>query len=190
MKNKRIKIQLPNLATRADAEAAMCDLAISANILRFLTAERDAKVLAINEEYESDLGKANAQLASLTDALRVWAETNPGEFQKGRKSIDFLSGILGFRTGTPKLALLSRAWNWDKVLDAIKLRAFAFIRTKEEVDKEAILAFVSAGPEPAAELEAKILRPIGVKIVQGESFFIEPALTETDARQTQTSEAA
>jgi phage host-nuclease inhibitor protein Gam len=189
-KSNRIKVQLPSLTTRDEAEAAMRDLAISANMIRYLTAERDAEVLAINQRFETDLAKSQQQLASLTDALRVWAETHPEEFPKGRKSIDLTSGVLGFRTGTPKLALLSRAWNWDKVLHAIKLRAFNFIRTKEEVDKEAILAFVAAGPETPAELEAKICRPLGVKVVQEESFYIDPALTETESRQSQPAEAA
>lgn len=190
MKKTRIKIQLPSLASRDDAEAAMRDLAIDANIIRGLTAERDDEVLAINRKYEAELAKAQRRIDALSDALRVWAETHPAEFPKDRKSIQFLSGLLGFRTGTPKLSLTSRAWSWEKVLEAIKLRAFNFVRTKEEVDKEAILAFVNAGPEPAAELEQKILRPIGLKITQGESFYIEPALTETPSRQSQPAQAA
>lgn len=184
----RIKVSLPILTTRDDAEAAMNDLALAVNNQRKLTARRDAEVLAINTRYESPMGELSQSIKEKTDTLRAWADANPEQFPKGRKSLDLVSGTLGFRTGTPKLQLLSRAWNWEKVLDAIQLRGFQFVRTKAEVDKEAILGFVSAGPEPPAELEATVLRPIGVKIVQDESFFIEPNLTALETRQT--SEAA
>jgi hypothetical protein len=45
------------------------------------------------------------------------------------------------------------------------------------VDKEALLTGLKAGRLDPAET-------IGVKIVQDESFFIEPALSEPAARQT------
>lgn len=104
----RIKIKLPSLATREEAEAMMTSLAASVNAKRSVTAERDSRVLRINKEYESGLATLDLAISAKTDALRVWAESHPEEFAKGRKSIDMVSGLLGFRTGTPKLNLLSR----------------------------------------------------------------------------------
>ena len=180
MKTNHIKIQLPTLTTRDEAERAMTDLAQAANNQRKLIAKRDGEILKLNEQYEAPLSTLNQQLSTLSDSLRCWAEANPDQFPKDRKSIPMTSGTLGFRTGTPKLALLSRAWSWEKVIWAILDRGYNFIRVKQEVDKEAILAFVAAGPEPAAELEAKILKPIGLQIRQDETFFIEPDLTQFD----------
>jgi phage host-nuclease inhibitor protein Gam len=90
--------------------------------------------------------------------------------------------LLGFRTGNPKLALISRAWNWDKVLEKMSdctSQLLGFIRLKEEVDKEGLLA--SYEPQPDV---ITLFREHGLKVVQDESFFVEPALTDTDARQT------
>jgi phage host-nuclease inhibitor protein Gam len=185
MKNNRIKLPLDTLPTRADAELVLNDLAlIISNKNRALT-ERDCRLITINEEYASLLAECDLAIKAKTDSLRAWAETNPDQFPKGRKSLTMLAGTLGFRTGTPKLALISRAWNWDKVLAAIssiKDMAAMFIRTKEEVDKEAIIGVYHLIKDtPVAQ--AELLR-IGLKIVQDESFFIEPDLTQLTTRQT------
>jgi len=176
-KKSRIKVVLPSISSREEAEAVMNDLAMTANNQRRVTALRDAAVLAINQKFEAQLAACDQTLAAKTDALRVWAETNPGEFPKGRKSIAFLSGTLGFRTGTPALALLSRAWNWKKVTAAVERLLPNFIRNAPEVDKEAILS-------QRDELK-EFLPACGIKVAQGESFFVEPKLTEVESRQTQ-----
>lgn len=183
-KTSRIKITLPTPSTREDAEAMMTELARSVNAARGIVIERDARVMAINQEYETGLGVLEKAILMKTDALHRWAEANPTEFPKNAKSIKLTSGTLGFRTGTPKLVLLSRAWSWARVLEAILARGFSFVRSNPEVDKERILAFVSAGPESPEVMAAKILKPIGVKVVQDESFYAEPDLTKLETRKT------
>lgn len=178
MKNKRIKVQLPTVTTREDAEAVMNEIALIANNQRKLIADRDAEVLKINERYEASLSVCAENLTAKTDALRVWAETNPDQFPKGRKSIDFVSGNLGFRTGTPKLALINRSWKWETVTNAVCSYLPNFIRSKPEVDKEAIIA------QRDDEAIQFALPKCGIKVVQGESFFVEPKLTEVETRQT------
>ena len=184
--NNRIKINLPTLTSRDDAEACMNNLACVVNNQRQALARRDADILAINDEFAPELAHYDETIKHLTDQLRHWAEANPDQFPKDRKSLKLVSGILGFRTGTPKLALLSRAWSWDKVLAAIasiKEMAEMFIRTKQEVDKEAIIGVYN--PIVTTPVAQDELRRIGVKIVQDESFFAEPDLTQFDTRQTQ-----
>lgn len=191
-KTSRIKIKLPTLTTRDDAEFAMNTLAMLVISQRKLIADRDAAVLRINENTAVPLASCESQIASLTDQLRAWSEANPSEFPKNAKSIKLTSGILGFRTGTPKLSLISRAWSWEKVLTAMKQiseMAAGFIRTKEGVNKEELIGFYSL-PEykPHAERD---LRRIGLKVTQDETFYVEPDLTKLADRQVrQTSEAA
>lgn len=180
-KSNRIKIQLPNIRTREEAESVMTDLAHIITAQRRIISDRDAAVLAINRNVEGPLAECDAAIAAKTDALRVWAETNPDQFPKGRKSLELTSGVLGFRTGTPKLALLSRAWNWDKVLEKLRTMASRFIRTKEEVDKDAILGEYSALPDKDDAND--MLAPWGIKVTQDESFFVDPAVTELPSRQ-------
>jgi phage host-nuclease inhibitor protein Gam len=157
----------------------MNDLANICNHERRLVSQRDAEVLAINKLYEGNLAVYATTKKEKTDALRAYAEANPGSFPKGRKSITLTSGTIGFRTGTPKLALLSRAFNWDSVLQILRnLGNAAWIRTKEEVNKEQILADHSAG------ISSDTLKRYGLKVTQEETFFAEPDLTLFETRQT------
>ena len=175
MSKSRIKINLPTLTNRTEAEAAMNELAQAENNKRLLITDRDERVLKIQEESAATIGECEEFVAARTDALKAWAEAHPEEFHKGRKSIDFAAGTLGFRTGTPKLKLL-RGWNWKKATDAVCQFLPNFIRSVPEVDKEAIIG--------QREELAEILPRVGLKVDQDESFFIEPKLTETTARQT------
>jgi phage host-nuclease inhibitor protein Gam len=182
MKKTRIKQTLTILRSRDEAEGCMHDLAAAVNNQRKLSARRDAEVLVINRKYEASLAQCASFIAARTDQLRAWAEANPDEFPKGRKSIDFVTGILGFRRGTPKLALLSRAWTWEKVLAQLKKLCWShFVRVKEEVDKDSILSAYSNPDNIPAYLDEDFKR-FGVKVVQDESFFIEPNLTEPETR--------
>jgi phage host-nuclease inhibitor protein Gam len=159
----------------------MNDLALTANNKRKFVVKLDAEKLAAENRYALSIAECDVAVKAKSDALRAWAEANPEAFGK-KKSIEFAAGTLGFRTGTEKVSLLSRAWNWEKVLDAIKNRAFQFVRTKDEVDKDSILSFVRASTtaEDREAVTHDVLKPIGVKIEQEESFFVEPKLTEME----------
>ena len=179
MSKNRIKIPTPLIINRTEAEATMNTLSLAANNRRKFITKLDAEKLAAEEKYAANIAACDADIKIMSDALRAWAEANPAEFGK-RKSLDFATGTLGFRTGTPKLKLLSR-WTWEKVLTAIQERAFSFIRTTPEVDKEAILTFYSSASDKPA-VETKVLAPIGVRVAQDESFFVEPKLTDTEVQ--------
>jgi phage host-nuclease inhibitor protein Gam len=176
MKNRITKPLGLVIESRLEAETHVNLVTSLVNERRGVASEMDEQILNLKKEYELQLANLDVQIKVGTDNLEAWALANPEEFGKA-KSIEFLAGRIGFRTGTPKLTLLSRAWSWDKVLAAIQKFGFQFVRTKEEVDKEAILAFAAAEADKA-RLDSKVLAPIGVKITQGESFFVEPKLTE------------
>ena len=183
MTTKRITVKTELLSTRDEAESAMTELAAAVNHKRRLTAQRDAEVLAINTKYESGLANFDYIANQKTDALRAWAEANPDQFPKGRKSIDMTSGVLGFRIGMPRLALFSRAFNWERVLALVEQFWPGFIRIKKEVDKEGLLAQHGQATDKTAATAD--LQRLGLKVTQDETFFIEPKLTETETRQTQ-----
>jgi len=170
----RIKIKIQTPATREEAEAVMNELALAENNKRTLAAKLDREILAAQERVAPALARCDEVVREKSAALKAWAEANPQLFAK-RKSVDLLAGTLGFRTGTPKLALLSRAWNWDTVTEAVGHFLPNFIRSKPEVDKEAILA------QREEEAIKFILPKCGLKVTQGESFFVEPNLTEAGA---------
>ncbi len=167
---KRTKLITNPILTRDDAEAAATRYADAANQLRTVTAWRDQLILEANERYAADIARYTAAMEAEADALRAWALAHPDEFAK-RKSLDLASAVIGFRTDPPKVALLNRSWTWDKVTSLLASQAPEFVRTKQEVNKEAILdAYASNQTDLSA---------YGIKVTQSEQFFVEAKLTDS-----------
>lgn len=171
MKTRITKNISPVLTGLSDVDQRLHDLATDTNYRIALVSAMDDEILQIKKQYETQINEAEARIKQITDDLEAWASANPDLFTK-RKSIEFLNGVIGFRTGTPKLVPLSRGWTWEKITKAVCAYLPNFTRSKPEVDKQAIIA-------QAAELEA-ILPRCGIKVMQGEKFFVEPKLTEKE----------
>ena len=168
----RIKVLLPTITTREEAEAVMNELALTENNRRKAIAQRDGDILRITEQFSGAIEICERAVEEKTNALRAWAEAHPELFAK-KKSVDFYAGTLGFRTGTPKLKLL-RGWNWQKVTDAVMVHLPNFIRNAPEVDKASLIA-------QRDEL-APAFPLCGIKVDNDESFYVEPNLTDTEAK--------
>jgi phage host-nuclease inhibitor protein Gam len=172
------RIKLPStIITRARAEEILGEIAGLTIAERETKNALDRETTEARERHQPVLAQIAKQIEEKTALLESWASANPAEFPKHRKSIDLLHGTLGFRTGMPKLKTLAK-WTWDRVLEKLReLSLAAFIRTKDEVNKEAVIAAVGEGrllPEDA--------RQLGVQVVQDETFFVEPRIEELPAR--------
>ena len=98
----------------------------------------------------------------LTEGLRAWCEANRAVLTDGgkRKFAELGTGRIEWRLAPQKVTIKGV----EDVLAAIKTLGLAFVRTKEEIDKEAMLA----DPDKAR------LVP-GVTIgSEGETFSVEP----------------
>lgn len=168
MTTNRIKLTKPVIDSRASAERILGEIAADTHFVNKTRAILDARITEIRQEYEGQIDQAKTTIEQKSSLQQQWAEANPEEFA-GKKSIEFIHGWLGFRTGTPKLKTLS-GWTWDRVLSVV---VKAFIRSTPEVDKQAMLNAYAAG-----EIDDASLRSVGVKVIQEESFFVEPKLEE------------
>ncbi len=175
---KLIKLKLPAIKTRTEMETAVREIAGLKLNEKLLAANMDAELQSVRESYEGRLVSLAELLTEKTEAARAWAEANPAEFGQ-RKSIEFAHGVAGFRTGTPKLKTLLKC-KWDGVLQALRESRWggAYIRVKEEINKEQIIADVSAQILSEADL-----RKAGAQVVQEESFYVEPKLTRVESRE-------
>lgn len=168
MTSHRIKLTKPVISTRSEAERVLGDIAASTAALNAAKARLDERLTTIRQEHEGTIDQLAKRIEALSGLLQQWAEGSPEEFS-GKKSIDFIHGTIGFRTGMPKLKTLA-GWTWDKVLGALHS---LHVRVKREVDKEALLAAYARG-----ELTDADLRAAGMRVVQDESFYVEPKLEE------------
>jgi phage host-nuclease inhibitor protein Gam len=173
----RIKLKTQAPKTREEMETLVGAIANLKNMDRKLKSEMDAELKQIKDKYLLAFTGLNDQLTVLMPQALAWAETHAEDFGKA-KSIDMLHGIIGWRTNTPSLKTL-RGWTWDRVLEKLKtLGSYGeqFVRTKEEVDKQTLLANREAlGPNG--------LKNLGCEVKQEEEFFVEPKLTASETRE-------
>jgi len=180
--NKPIQVEFRAAPGRENIEILVGEIARLVADQRRMTIQMDAELAAVRARYEEPSAALAEGLRQRTATVQDWAEAHPEEFER-KRSIEFAHGTVGFRTNPPKLALLSRRWNWEAVISAAKSRAwFAFIRTREEVDKDRILGLASDAAN-ARQFSEEVLKPVGLKIVRDETFFVNPKVTTVDARQ-------
>jgi phage host-nuclease inhibitor protein Gam len=168
MSSNRIRLSKPVVATRADAETLLGEIAADTANLNALKAALDSEVTAVRQKFEGKIDALAKQLEQKSGLLQQWAEASPEEFGE-KRSIEFLHGRIGFRTGNPKLKTIA-GWTFDRVLSVIDS---AWVRIKKELDKEGLLAAHARG-----SLSDPELRSNGLRVVQDDTFFVEPKLEE------------
>lgn len=128
------------------------------------------QVAAMREKYAALAAPHNKQVEELTEGLRIFAEAHRDELtnEGKKKTVDLGTGELGWRMRPPRVLLR----NIPGVIESLQmLKLDRFLRTKLEVNKEAVLA----EPEIAEQVK-------GITVKQDEDFFVVPAEDElTDA---------
>jgi phage host-nuclease inhibitor protein Gam len=167
MPSKRIKIE--SFASRHEFEAALDQVALCTAELRSSEAELDLQIQSVKQNFAPTLAAYQAKIVSLAARCEKYATEHRAELlpdEKKAKSLETPLCRWGFRTGMPALKLLSKM-SWEKVILQIKkLHGWQFLRQTFEVDKQALLTAQTTAP----------LSDYGVKVVQEESFFIEPKI--------------
>lgn len=167
------RIKAPSIKTRAEFDATLDELARATVALRRAEAKRDESIQRVRDTYEPACTVTAEQVQGLALAAEKYAEEHRDELFVGKvKSAETSLAVFGFRLGQPTLKTLSKAWTWERVLEALVERGLKrFIREKREPDKEAIKQHMSA----------EELAGIGCRIDQTETFFIEPKDRAEDA---------
>ena len=128
----------------------------------------NAKVDELKAEAIADDEPHQKKISELVEGLFAFAEGHRNELTDGgkRKTVEVPTGTFGWRM-TPPAVSLRAVKSVLKSLKSLKLKRF--IRTKEEVDKEAMLK----EPETAKTVQ-------GVSISQHEEFVAKPAVLEVE----------
>ena len=128
----------------------------------------NTKVEQLKAQAMADVKPHQEKISQLVEGLFAYAEVHRDELTDGgkRKTIEVPTGIFGWRM-TPPAVSLRDVKSILKNLKSLGLKRF--IRTKEEIDKEAILK------EPNVATTVK-----GVSISQHEEFIAKPAELEVE----------
>jgi len=126
------------------------------------------KVEKLKSQAMAETSQREATISELVEGLFIFAESHRNKLtEEGKKkTIELPTGIFGWRITPPAVSLK----NVKEVLtELIKRGLKRFIRTKQEVDKEAMLK----EPELAKNIK-------GVTISQREEFVVKPAELEVE----------
>jgi hypothetical protein len=126
------------------------------------------------QEATATIDKYMAMQATV-DQLKADADASIQQIEGKRKSIELAGAIIGERTNTPSLKLPKGVKQEDfieKIRAALEANAEPFIRTKLELDKQAIIKTLRKGEDdPMAER----LAALGAGVSQADQFFIDRA---------------
>jgi len=136
-----------------------------------ISAEMDLAVTKIREKYQDELQKLGEVRDEAFAIMQTYGLENQEELFSKKKSMETPHGIIGFRTGTPKLKNL-KGFTWSAVTNLLKEFLPDYIRTVEEPAKDKLLA-ERDNPEVA-----DLFQKVGISVIQDETFFVEPKKEE------------
>ena len=153
--------------TREEVDVVLARLAVLDADRRRVLADMDEQITAVRENAQGRLDTLAAEDKALRAQVKVVAVGHRAEFGD-KKSLELVHGVLTFRTSPPSVRKLNNKWTEEAVLDALKEWRRRYVRVREALDKERILADHAAGKVTDAELAE-----CGVKVAQPETFGIE-----------------
>jgi phage host-nuclease inhibitor protein Gam len=167
-KKSRIKtnaIEAP--ASQEEAEQLLSEIGKLQRRVTKVEANMNDKLAVIKDEFEKRAQPLNDEITGKFQALHAWAEANKGSLLKGKlKTVKLSSGELSWRTSPPSVRITGVA-TVIKNLKALGLTEF--VRTKDEVNKEAIL-----------NDQERVEGVKGISITQKEEFVAKPFESEIE----------
>ena len=168
---KRTKKKIVTPPAKSELTDIMKQFAEASSHIKALEAEEELQMLELRKAFEEKSRSLIEQRQTAIEKLEAFGLQNRDELFSQKRSLELMHGVIGFRTGTPKVSK-PRALTWNKVIEALSEKQSAFLRTKLEVDKDKILAH-----RMDEDLMTE-LNEIGIQVVQEETFFI--TLKESD----------
>lgn len=147
---------------REQAAEAVREIGERQRELARIAADMNDELARVKERWEAAAEPHNARIAALTQGVQTWAEANRDSLTQGGKvkTAALTTGEILWRLRPPSV----RVTGAEAVLDILRRMGLTrFIRSKDEVNKDAILN----------EPEAVVAVP-GISIQQGEDFVVVP----------------
>jgi phage host-nuclease inhibitor protein Gam len=165
-KKDRIKKKVIANVTLEQAQEASEQYTTKTTALSKLEAEMNAEINEVKSKYQDDITELMEALEDPTETLQVYATEQRANWGK-KKSVQLLHTVIGFRSGNPKVDK-KKSFTWDAITILVKKCLPEFVRTKDELNKEAILAL-----KPTDKKLEKLKDQCFISIGQDETFYVE-----------------
>ena len=136
---KRTKKTVISGVSREQYEQAFAEFAMADAKAQSLTAKMDQEMTKIREKYADQLAELNETKDRSFEVMQTYATENKDTLFSKKKSLESAHGIIGFRTGNPKLKN-RKGFTWAAVTNLCKEFLPQYIRTTEELAKDKLLA--------------------------------------------------
>jgi phage host-nuclease inhibitor protein Gam len=153
--------------TRDEFEQKFADFAAADAKMQHITEKMDVDITRIREKYQDQLAELQEKKAQAFEVMNVFALENKDEIFSKKKSLETMYGVVGFRTGTPKLKTL-KGFTWSAVTNLLKEFMPGYVRTSEEPAKDKLIA-----DRELPEIAEQFIK-VGIEVVQDETFYVEP----------------
>ena len=169
MKIKSPAINAP--ASRQEAEQMIAQIGYLQRQHGDVERRMNDELEQVKAKHMPDANALNEQITLLVWGVKAWAETNKDSLLKPRsKTVKLSSGEISWRTSPPKVSLSGK----PAIIERLKnLGLTRFLRTAEDINKDAILA------DPEAVEGVK-----GISIKQDELFALKPNETQIERVET------
>lgn len=181
IQKKRIRLQaaqFPVPQSKDEAIEAIAEIGRKQRERARIQAAMNDEMAGVKQRYEDQATPHNEAIHDLTRGVHAWCEANRDSLTQGGKvkHASLASGQIRWRTTPPKVSIRGA----EAVLELLRrLGLKRFVRSREEISKEAILA--------ETKIEAgKIVAPAdlaavpGITVTQSEDFVIVPFETELE----------
>lgn len=160
--------------TAAEASQALGDLGLEMAERARLEAALNSEIADITTKHTPAIQQHLEKENALFEGLQAWAEANRKDLCKGdSKTVQLGTGEVGWRLGQEKVSFK----NGKLVISLLKAKKVLkeWVRTKEEVDKDAILK-AKKDPKMAKFFTclSKVAGIDGLKVEQDERFRAQP----------------
>ena len=162
-KSKTKAASVPVPQTRDEAADTLMQIGGMNRAAARVEADMNDEIAAIKKNAEAIAQPIREKVTAMRDGLQIWAEANRAALtQDGKtKTADLGTGKISWRQRPPSV----RISGMERVIESVKKLGFAaFLRVKEEINKEAMLA----DPE-----KARMIAGVTVSS-DGEEFIVEP----------------
>ncbi len=151
--------------SRELAEEAMGKFSDASNSLQNIEAKMNTEINAIRDKYQEKVTALNESKDEQMEVLEVYAMEQSPNWGK-KKSMEMLHGVIGYRTGMPKIKF-DKGFNSKSVVAILEENFPIYVRTVTEMDKEKLLA------DRDSEGFEKVIKKSHFTVVQDETFYVE-----------------
>lgn len=172
MATRKKKVIITGVSREA-ADEAFATYAKSDAQVQKINADIELQCAKIREKYADKLATLTSEKEQAFDTLQSFATEHQAELFSKKKSLEMAHGVIGFRTGTPKLKTL-KGFTWASALELVKEFLPDYVRQTWDIAKDKLLA-----DRDAEEMLSRMAK-CGMQVVQDEAFYVEPKKEENE----------